>query len=429
MCCGPDQVASWREGRDRPLMERQDRPTTRIPWFVAFLARRLLWALITMVVFVAAITFVMEVWVPYSWATLATRNAAEEAALRESIGLDRPLPIRYASYLLGLARGDLGTSYGGLPVIDLLRDALPVTLTVFITGSVIGWIVGELLGRLGSWARSPVSGFGVSVAGIFSAAIFPPFLVFILVAALRDPLLATRDAISLPRDSLDLWRGALTGEEGALMPSDVHWVVALALGTAVLGAIGARAIARRRGLRAAEILALPAALAGAAIGIWAGGVGPHALDLLYRVDITVSTGRGSPALALLGVALISFGQVMLLMRAGMDAQRSEEYVLAGRAKGLAEHIVRDHHVARNAIAPVLAGSFLTFPTVLAGMMIVEYELEMQGLSSVLFGAVESQDIPVIMGILVVLGMIGIGFRLVTDIAIATIDPRRRHARA
>jgi peptide/nickel transport system permease protein len=63
------------------------------------------------------------------------------------------------------------------------------------------------------------------------------------------------------------------------------------------------------------------------------------------------------------------------------------------------------------------------------MMIVEYELEMQGLSSVMFSAVESQDIPVIMGILVVLGLIGIVFRLVTDIAIATLDPRRRHARA
>jgi peptide/nickel transport system permease protein len=61
------------------------------------------------------------------------------------------------------------------------------------------------------------------------------------------------------------------------------------------------------------------------------------------------------------------------------------------------------------------------------MMIIEFELEMQGLSSVLFGAIESQDIPIITGILVVLGLIGVGFRLVTDVAIATLDPRRRRS--
>ena len=164
------------------------------------------------------------------------------------------------------------------------------------------------------------------------------------------------------------------------------------------------------------------------LGIWISGLGAHALDLLYRVDISVSTGRGSPALALFGIVLISFGQVMLLMRAGMEAERAEDYVLTGRAKGLTERAVRDRHVARNVLAPVLAGSFLTFPTVLAGMIIVEYELEMQGLSSVLFDAIEFQDIPVIMGVIVVLGLIGIGFRLVTDVTIAVLDPRQRRGR-
>ena len=404
-------------------------PLPRLPWFVAFLARRLAWALITMVIFVAAIMFLMEVWVPYSWATITTRTLAEEAAAREALGLDRPLPVRYAEFLFGLARGDLGNSFTGGPVADMLQDALPVTLTVFMIGALIGWVVGELLGRLGSWNRSRVAGSGISTIGVLSAAIFPPFLIFVLVTFLREPLLGLRDAIGMPRDSLDLWRGALLGEEGALMPADVHWAVALALTAAVIGGLLARSAARRASLPAIEVLALPIAIVGAGLGIWLGGLGPHALDLLYRVDYTVSTGRGSPAVALLGIAFLSIGQVMLLMRAGMDAQRSEEYVLTGRAKGLPEHVVRDRHVARNAVAPVLAGTFLTFPTILAGMMIVEYELEMQGLSSVMFSAVEAQDIPVIMGILVVLGLIGIGFRLVTDIAMATLDPRRRHARA
>jgi peptide/nickel transport system permease protein len=400
----------------------------RPPWFVAFLAKRLVWAIVTTLILVAAVLVLMEVWVPYSWATLTTRSPQAEAAAREALGLDRPLLLRYAEFLLGLTRGDLGTSFGGQPVIDLIATALPVTLTVFIVGTLIGWVAGELLGRTGAWNRSRLAGSAISTVGVLSAAIFPPFLIFVLVATLREPLLAFRDVIGLPRDSLDLWRGALQGEEGALNAGDVHWAIALALTAALIAALAARAVARRHGLRLVEMLAIPVALVGVGLGFWAGGLGAHALDLLYRVDYTVTTGRGSPAVALLGIALISFGQVMLLMRAGMDAQRSEEYVLTGRAKGLREHVIRDRHVARNAIAPVLAGSFLAFPTILAGMMLVEYELEMQGLSSVFFGAVESQDIPVIMGMLIVLGMIGIGFRLVTDISMAMIDPRRRYAR-
>jgi peptide/nickel transport system permease protein len=63
------------------------------------------------------------------------------------------------------------------------------------------------------------------------------------------------------------------------------------------------------------------------------------------------------------------------------------------------------------------------------MIIVEYELEMAGLSSVLFDAIEFQDIPVIMGILVVLGILGVILRVVIDVAIAILDPRQRRARA
>lgn len=402
----------------------------RLPWFVAFLGRRLAWALVTLALFITVVFFFMQIWVPYSWATqFGIGGPGAIDAAREAVGLDRPLPEQYAEFMLGLARGDLGTSFNGGAVLDIIREALPVTLTVFIAGSVIGWVVGEMLGRLGSWNRRRRSGWLIATAGVLSATIFPPFLVFLLVRWLREPLLDLREAMGLPADSLALWRDAVSGQPGALTPGDVRWIVALGLCAALAIGLAARAHGRRRELPLVEALALPVVLVAVGVGIWLAGLGPHALDLLYRVDISVSTGRGSPGLALVGIILISFGQVMLLTRAGMDAERSEDYVLTGRAKGLSERAVRDRHVARNVIAPVLAGSFLTFPTVLAGMIIVEFELEMDGLSSVLFDAIEFQDIPVIMGVIVVLGLMGVGARLLTDITIAVLDPRQRRARA
>lgn len=401
-----------------------------VPWFVSFLGRRLLWALVTLVLFLSVVFVFMQLWVPYTWATQSLIGGADayEAAMRAA-GLDRPLLDRYADFMLGLARGDLGTSFTGGPVVDMILDALPVTLMVFIAGSVIGWIVGELLGRLGSWSRTRGSGSVVATVGVLSATLFPPFLVFLLVRWLREPLLDARAAMGLPTDSLALWRDAAIGLPGALTPGAVRWVLALGLLAAVAAAIAVRSYGRRHQLPLVEGLAVPGMIVAVGVGVWLSGLGPHAVDLLYRVDMGASTGRGSPALALFGVVLLSFGQVMLLMRAGMDAERAEDYVLTGRAKGLTERAVRDRHVARNVLAPVLAGSFLAFPTVLAGMIIVESELEMEGLSSVFFAAIEFQDIPVIMGVMVVLGLIGVGFRIVTDVTIATLDPRQRRGHA
>ena len=60
------------------------------------------------------------------------------------------------------------------------------------------------------------------------------------------------------------------------------------------------------------------------------------------------------------------------------------------------------------------------------MVIIEFGLEVRGLSWAFFSAVETQDIPTIMGVLVVLGVIGIVLRVVADVVIAYLDPRQRH---
>ena len=124
----------------------EPRGRLRPPWFVSFLGRRLVWALITLIIFLTAVFFFVQVWVPYTWATqfLQGGGAAFDAAM-EAAGLNKPLVERYADFIGGLARLDLGTSFNGQPVFDLIREALPVTLMIFITGTVIGWVVGDCL--------------------------------------------------------------------------------------------------------------------------------------------------------------------------------------------------------------------------------------------------------------------------------------------
>ena len=173
---------------------------------------------------------------------------------------------------------------------------------------------------------------------------------------------------------------------------------------------------------------MPVAVGAAIAGIGAAGIGTQAIDLMYRADYSFSVGSGSPLLVLIGVVLLTFGQVMFMMRVGIEDERSEDYALTARAKGLTERRVRDRHVARNALAPTLTATFLSFPTIIAGMAIIEEQLQVQGLSWIFFNdGFEFQDIPLMLGVLIVLGILGIVFRIVIDVSVAYLDPRQRRA--
>lgn len=53
---------------------------------------------------------------------------ADLAVVRQTYGLDRPLPVRYAEYIGNLLQGDFGTSYlAKRPVLEMILERLPVT--------------------------------------------------------------------------------------------------------------------------------------------------------------------------------------------------------------------------------------------------------------------------------------------------------------
>lgn len=301
----------------------------------------------------------------------------------------------------------------------IIAETAPVTIFIFAVGALVAFVVGETMGRFGAWHRSRITGTALSTIGVLFTTIFPPFLVFLIASFLRDPFWELREAMGLPADSLAVWRDA------TVEPSEVLLLMALALLGAVIAGVIVRTWAHRNRVRWVATLAIPVTLVAAGVGIWLSGYGVEAVDLLYRSDISQSVATGSPLLVLLGVILITFGQVMFMMRVGIEDERHEDYVLTARAKGLTEAVIRDRHVARNALAPAIAGSFLALPTIIAGMVIIEFGLEVRGLSWSFFNAVETQDIPLIMGVLVMLGIMGIVLRVVADVTIAYLDPRQR----
>jgi len=72
---------------------------------------------------------------------------SQRAALRHELGLDRPLGAQYATYLRGLAQGDLGTSLEkGRPVTGLIRERLRATFLLAAAAALFALVVSLPLG-------------------------------------------------------------------------------------------------------------------------------------------------------------------------------------------------------------------------------------------------------------------------------------------
>lgn len=84
-------------------------------------------------------------------------DAAVAARLREQYHLDQPFLIQYLHYLGGVLRGDLGTSFTGEPVGDILARTVPVTLRLAALALLLELAVGVTVGLVsGLRAGGPV---------------------------------------------------------------------------------------------------------------------------------------------------------------------------------------------------------------------------------------------------------------------------------
>jgi len=116
---------------------------------LTFVVRRLLLAIPVLLGVVFVVMLTVEL-IPGDAVSLmlgehATREAV--AKLRDFLGLDKPLPVRYVEYVGRVARGDLGRSMQqNRPVIDELADAWPATLELTTAALVLAALVGVAAG-------------------------------------------------------------------------------------------------------------------------------------------------------------------------------------------------------------------------------------------------------------------------------------------
>lgn len=141
---------------------------------IRFLVRRLLLT-IPVLLGVATLVFALMHLIPGDPAqAMLGETAAEEdvAALRARLGLDRPLPEQYGSFLIGAMGGDLGASLRtGEPVADAIVARLPATLELAVAAMLVALGVAIPLGILAAVRHGTLVDHGATALALVGVSI------------------------------------------------------------------------------------------------------------------------------------------------------------------------------------------------------------------------------------------------------------------
>jgi peptide/nickel transport system permease protein len=378
---------------------------------IRFIIRRLLSGLLVLFLFVTAVFFIVQIILPGDFVShlILGLTLSEAQEMREALGLNLPMWERYLAWLMSLLQGDFGTSYSnfgvGTSVISILKSVIPATILVFGLGTLIAFVIGQWLGKVTAWQGPGFVSGSVTFSAIALYTSFPPWLAFLMVY-----FVVNRFGL-LPRFfNNSLWRSAPVGMDEVMLAMTYTLIFAF------INVFIIRAIFKLLINRTFPNVVFAALLIAIWVGTWQWmGIFPYA----YNISQVA-------ALPLLAFVLLSFGEILLIMRASVLDTMHEPFIITARAKGLPDSVVRDRHVTRNAILPVISALLIRLPILLTGAVMIEQSLNWEGIGTTLFFAVGRQDIFLAMGLILVIGTISLVTRIILDITHAALDPRIRY---
>ena len=115
--------------------------------------------------------------------------------------------------------------------------------------------------------------------------------------------------------------------------------------------------------------------------------------------------------------------VIQLMRNSLLEVFSQDYIRTAKAKGLSTYKVIRTHALKNALNPVVTAVSGWFASMLAGAVFVEYIFNWNGLGKEIVNALNTLDLPVIMGSVLVIASMFIIINILVDIIYGILDPR------
>jgi len=112
-----------------------------------------------------------------------------------------------------------------------------------------------------------------------------------------------------------------------------------------------------------------------------------------------------------------------LMRNSLLEVMGQEYITTAYAKGLTTLQVIKRHAFKNALNPVITAVSGWFASLLAGAVFVEYIFNWNGIGKEIVEALNTQDLPVITGAVLVIATLFILINILVDLIYVWLDPR------
>ena len=138
-----------------------------------YILKRLVNALVVLSIIATVTWFLMQL-LPGSPIQNAEKlTNAQEAQIAAQYDLDKPLPVQYALYMVGMARGDLGNSfqYGDKPVTEVIMERLPVSAFLGTQAIVIGLVVGLVLGIVSALKQNTIWDSGAAFIAVLGVSV------------------------------------------------------------------------------------------------------------------------------------------------------------------------------------------------------------------------------------------------------------------
>ncbi|MGI9821966.1 ABC transporter permease [Agromyces sp. Marseille-Q5079] len=139
------------------------------------------------------------------------------------------------------------------------------------------------------------------------------------------------------------------------------------------------------------------------------------------------TGPVGIILPALTLAIPLAGFLGQATRTEFERSLDSPFVLSARMRGMSDVGIRLRHVLRHAVLPAVTLSGWALGATISGAVVVEAVFARPGIGQVLVTAVSSQDMPVVIGIVMLVAAFYVLANLLVDIAYALIDPRLRRA--
>lgn len=148
---------------------------------------------------------------------------------------------------------------------------------------------------------------------------------------------------------------------------------------------------------------------------------------LRALPILDSGDLRSLVLPALTLALPTAALLLQVLRQSLDDALEQPFILSARARGLGSLAVTVRHALRHAAVPYLTMLGFSFGALLGGAAITETLFSRPGLGRLLVDSVAAQDIPVVIGVVLVATAVFILVNTLVDLSYGLVDPRVREA--